>query len=179
MDCIRTVDFIQANEELGFDLKRIGVFGGSQGAALALMVSGLLGNKIQTCMVDNPTFCDHHLNFEMQDQIRGESFVLSSFKRYLDENKTVISKEDLLNTLSYYEIQNFVPKIKASVLFGIGLLDPLAPAATTIGAYNKLNPEVIKKSEIYIFPTLAHEVPERHNTFKSIWFYEKLAKGKK
>jgi cephalosporin-C deacetylase-like acetyl esterase len=62
---------------------------------------------------------------------------------------------------------------------GIGLLDPLAPPATTIGMYNKLNLEVIKKSEIYTFPTLAHEVPARHNTFKSIWFYEKLAQGKK
>ncbi len=179
MDCIRAVDFILANEEMGFDVKRIGVFGGSQGGSMALMVAGLMGNKIQTCMVDNPTYCDFHLNLEMQDQIRGESFILSSFNRYLEENKTIATKEDLLNTLSYYEIQNFVPKIKCSVLLGIGLLDPLAPPVTTIGAFNKLNPEVIKKSEIYTFPTLGHEVPSRHNTFKSIWFYEKLAKGKK
>ncbi len=31
MDCIRGVDFIFANEDMGFDLKRIAVFGGSQG----------------------------------------------------------------------------------------------------------------------------------------------------
>jgi len=42
-----------------------------------------------------------------------------------------------------------------------------------------MNKEVIKASEIYIFPELAHEVPERHNTFKSTWFFEKLTKGKK
>jgi cephalosporin-C deacetylase len=179
MDCIRAVDFIFANEDMGFDLKRVAVFGGSQGGSLSLMVAGLLGSKIQTCMADNPTYCDFHLNMEMQDNIREESFIIKNFNRYLDENKNTISKDDLLNNLSYFEIQNFAPKIKCSVLLGIGLLDPLAPAVTTIGMYNKLNPEVIKMSEIYTFPELAHEVPDRHNTFKSIWFYEKLAKGKK
>lgn len=179
MDCIRAVDFIFANEDMGFDLKRVAVFGGSQGGSLSLMVAGLLGSKIQTCMADNPTYCDFHLNLEMQDNIREESFIIKNFNRYLDENKNTMTKDDLLNNLSYFEIQNFAPKIKCSVLLGIGLLDPLAPAVTTIGMYNKLNPEVIKMSEIYTFPELAHEVPDRHNTFKSIWFYEKLAKGKK
>jgi cephalosporin-C deacetylase len=179
MDCIRAIDFIFANEDMGFDLKRVAVFGGSQGGSLSLMVAGLLGSKIQTCMADNPTYCDFHLNLEMQDNIREESFIIKNFNRYLDENKNTMTKEDLLNNLSYFEIQNFAPKIKCSVLLGIGLLDPLAPAVTTIGMYNKLNPEVIKMSEIYTFPELAHEVPDRHNTFKSIWFYEKLAKGKK
>lgn len=179
MDCIRAVDFIFANEDMGFDLKRVAVFGGSQGGSLSLMVAGLLGSKIQTCMADNPTYCDFHLNMEMQDNIREESFIIKNFNRYLEENKNTMTKEDLLNNLSYFEIQNFAPKIKCSVLLGIGLLDPLAPAVTTIGMYNKLNPEVIKMSEIYTFPELAHEVPDRHNTFKSIWFYEKLAKGKK
>lgn len=179
MDCIRAVDFIFANEDMGFDLKRVAVFGGSQGGSLSLMVAGLLGSKIQTCMADNPTYCDFHLNLDMQDNIREESFIIKNFNRYLDENKNTMTKDDLLNNLSYFEIQNFAPKIKCSVLLGIGLLDPLAPAVTTIGMYNKLNPEVIKMSEIYTFPELAHEVPDRHNTFKSIWFYEKLAKGKK
>ncbi len=179
MDCIRAVDFIFANEDLGFDLKRVAVFGGSQGGSLSLMVAGLLGSKIQTCMADNPTYCDFHLNLAMQDNIREESFILKGFNSYLEENRNTMSKGVLLNNLSYFEIQNFVPKIKCSVLLGIGLLDPLAPAVTTIGMYNKLNPEVIKMSEIYTFPQLAHEVPDRHNTFKSIWFYEKLAKGKK
>ena len=32
--------------------------------------------------------------------------------------------------------------------------------------------DVKKKSEVFAFPNLAHEVPMEHNAFKSTWFYE-------
>ena len=178
MDCIRAIDFLYANETMGFDVNRIALFGGSQGGSFALIVSALMNKKIKTCIADNPTYCDYHLNLAMESQIRERSFVLEYIHKFLAANRNY-TLNDLLQTLSYFEIQNFIPKIKCPVLFGIGLLDPLAPAVTTIGAYNKLNPETMKMSEIYTFPTLAHEVPERHNTFKSTWFFEKLAPGKK
>ena len=179
MDCLRFIDFLYANENMGFDLNRIAVFGGSQGGSFALITAALLNKKIKTCIADNPTFCDYHVNLLMEPQIREASFVLEYIGKYLRANANFFTKEEMLQTLSYFEIQNFMPKIKCPVLFGIGLLDPLAPAVTTIGAYNKMNRDVIKASEIYIFPELAHEVPERHNTFKSTWFFEKLTKGKK
>ncbi len=179
MDCIRAVDFLFANENMGFDVNRIAVFGGSQGGSLALITAALLNKKIRTCVADNPTFCDYHINLLMEPQIREASFVLEYLGKYLRTNASFFTKDEMLQTLSYFEIQNFMPKVKCPVLFGIGLLDPLAPAVTTIAAYNKMNKEVIKASEIYIFPELAHEVPERHNTFKSTWFFEKLTKGKK
>ncbi len=179
MDCLRFVDFIFANDNMGFDLNRIAVFGGSQGGSFALVTAALLNKKIKTCVADNPTFCDYHVNVFMEPQIREASFVLEYLGKYLRSNANFFTKEEMLQTLSYFEIQNFMPKIKCPILFGVGLLDPLAPAVTTIGAYNKMNRDVIKESEIYIFPELAHEVPERHNTFKSTWFFEKLTKGKK
>jgi cephalosporin-C deacetylase len=179
MDCLRFVDFLFANDNMGFDLNRIAVFGGSQGGSFALITAALLNKKIKTCVADNPTFCDYHVNLFMEPQIREASFVLEYLGKYLRANANFFTKEEMLQTLSYFEIQNFMPKIKCPVLFGVGLLDPLAPAVTTIGAYNKMNRDVIKASEIYIFPELAHEVPERHNTFKSTWFFEKLTKGKK
>ncbi len=179
MDCIRAVDFLFANENMGFDLNRIAVFGGSQGGSFALITAALLNKKIRTCVSDNPTFCDYHINLLMEPHIREASFVLEYLGKYLRANASFFTKDEMLQTLSYFEIQNFMPKVKCPVLFGIGLLDPLAPAVTTIAAYNKMNKDVIKASEIYIFPELAHEVPERHNTFKSTWFFEKLTKGKK
>lgn len=178
MDCVRAIDFLYANETMGFDVTRIALFGGSQGGSFALIVAALLNKKIKTSIVDNPTYCDYHLNLAMESQIRERSFVLEFIHNFLAANKNY-TVDDLLQTLSYYEVQNFIPKIKCPVLFGVGLLDPLAPAVTTIGAFNKLNSEAMKVSEIYTFPTLAHEVPERHNTFKSTWFYEKLATGRK
>jgi cephalosporin-C deacetylase len=179
MDCLRFIDFLYANDNMGFDLNRIAVFGGSQGGSFALITAALLNKKIKTCIADNPTFCDYHINLFMEPQIREASFVLEYLGKYLRANASFFTKEEMLQTLSYFEIQNFMPKIKCPVLFGVGLLDPLAPAVTTIAAYNKMNRDVIKASEIYIFPELAHEVPERHNTFKSTWFFEKLTQGKK
>ncbi len=179
MDCLRFVDFLFANDNMGFDLNRIAVFGGSQGGSFALITASLLNKKIKTCIADNPTFCDYHINLLMEPQIRESSFVLEYLGKYLRANANFFTKEEMLQTLSYFEIQNFMPKIKCPVLLGVGLLDPLAPAVTTIGAYNKMSRDVIKASEIYIFPELAHEVPERHNTFKSTWFFEKLTAGKK
>lgn len=175
MDCVRAIDFLFANENLGFDLSKIAVIGGSQGASEALVVSSLLNKKIKTCVADNPTYCNFHLNLLMEPQIKEESFILKYINNYLTDNSTQISKEEMLQTLNYFEIQNFMPQINCAILYGVGLLDPLAPPITTIGAYNKLKPSVQKNSEIYTFPFLAHEVTSRHNTFKSIWLYEKLA----
>jgi len=176
MDCIRALDFVFAKEEMGFDVSRIAVLGGSQGASLALVVAGLMNKKVKTVVADNPIYCDFHVNLAMQNEIKSESFIIKYINRYLDENKYTITQAEVLNNLCYFEVQNFIPKINCPVLFGVGLLDPLAPASTTIGAYNKLKPAVQKESEIYTFPGLAHEVSMRHNRFKSVWLYEKLAK---
>ena len=174
MDCVRALDFIYAKEEMGFDLTKIAVLGGSQGASLALVVAGLMNKKVRTVVADNPIYCDFHINLAMQNEIKSESFIIKYINRYLEENKNIITEAEVLNNLSYFEVQNFIPKITCPVLFGVGLLDPLAPATTTIGAFNKLKPEVQKLSELYTFPGLAHEVSMRHNRFKSVWLYEKL-----
>ena len=175
MDCIRALDFVLAKEEMGFDVSRIAVMGGSQGASFALVVAGLMNKKIKTVVADNPTFCDFHILMQMQNEIKSESFVLKYLNKYLEENKNTITETEVLNNLCYFEVQNFVPLINCPVLLGVGLLDPLAPAVTTIGTFNKLKPAVQKQSELYTFPGLAHEVTMRHNRFKSIWLYEKLA----
>ena len=39
-------------------------------------------------------------------------------------------------------------------------------------AFNRLSDDVKKKSQIFTFPNLAHEVSPGHNAYKSTWFYE-------
>jgi cephalosporin-C deacetylase-like acetyl esterase len=179
MDCVRSIDFLFANEYMGFDLNRICVFGGSQGGYLCLATSALLPKKITACIADVPILCDLHTNIAMEAQIREETFVLKYINRYLVANSGLISKENILQTACYYEGQNFISKVRCPVLMGIGLLDPLAPASTSIAAYNKLSSAVKKESEIHVFPDLTHEVKDWHNVFKSMWFYEKLEEGTK
>ena len=80
----------------------------------------------------------------------------------------------ILNTMDYYDPQNFTPMIQCPVLLGLGLLDKLAPPATIFAAYNKLTDEVKRNSETYSFYHLAHEVTTRHRKFQNQWLLEKL-----
>jgi cephalosporin-C deacetylase len=175
MDCIRGIDFLFANEHLGFDLNRITVLGGSQGASLALVVAALKNKIINTCIADVPIYCDMHMNLEMEPQIKEEAFTFKYINRFLNKEAGVFTKEQFLQNFSYFEVQNFIPQIKCSVLMAAAFKDALAPASTVFCGFNKLNPKVRQKSEIYTFPDLAHEIPDVHNLFKTIWMTEKLA----
>jgi cephalosporin-C deacetylase-like acetyl esterase len=179
MDCIRAIDFVFANQEMGMDVGRITVLGGSQGAALAMVVSSLRNKQIQTCIADVPIYCDMYTNLAMEPQMREEAFTFRYINRYLDRNKGSFSKAEFLQNFSYFEIQNFVPNIRCTVLMGASFLDALAPPTTIFCAFNKLHPWVHQNSEIYTFPTLAHAVPDIHNLFKNTWMYEKLVKSTK
>lgn len=179
MDCIRGIDFLFANQEMGIDVGRITVLGGSQGAALAMVVSGLRNKQIQTCIADVPIYCDMYTNLEMEPQVKEEAFTYKYINKYLQQNKGSFTKEDFLRNFSYFEIQNFVPNIRCTVLMAASFLDALAPPTTIFCAFNKLHPWVHQNSEIYTFPTLAHAVPDIHNLFKNTWMYEKLVKSTK
>jgi cephalosporin-C deacetylase len=175
MDCVRGIDFLFANEQLGFDVNRITVLGGSQGGSLALVVAALKNKNINTCIADVPIYCDMHVNLTMEPQIKDESFIFKYINQFLNKQAGVFSKEQFLQNFSYFEVQNFIPQIKCPVLMAAAFKDALAPASTVFCGFNKLNPKVRQKSEIYTFPDLAHEIPDVHNLFKTIWMTEKLA----
>lgn len=181
MDCLRAVDFFFSNSHLfKFDLSRVGVFGGSQGGSLALVVSSLIkrtGKRVNTCMADTPVFCDFDANLAIAEKSKEmPPFPIGYIVKYMNESKTA-SKEKILNNLKYFAIKNFVPDIDCSVLYAATLLDDLAPPGCTIPTYNRLNEKVRKGSELYVFHDLGHEVPESYNNFKSTWFFEKLARS--
>ena len=179
MDCIRGIDFLFANENLGFDLERITLLGGSQGAALALVVAGLKNKLINTCIADVPIFCDMHTNLEMEPQIKEESFIFKYINLFLNKQAGIFTKDQFLQNFSYFEVQNFIPQIRCPVLMAASFKDALAPAPTLFCGFNKLNPLVRQKSEIYTFPDLGHSIPDVHNLFKNIWMTEKLVNRQK
>ncbi len=173
MDCVRAIDFIYSHEEMGFDLSRVLVFGGSQGATLSLVTAALTGNRINSLIVDNPIFCDFHESYKLLGNPLYDNFPIKHVVDYTKDNPSV-TIEQLLDNLSYFEVQNFMPMINCSVLYAVSLLDPLAPAATVIAAFNKLNPATIGKSEMYVAPHLGHEITMEHRHYQMIWMSEKL-----
>lgn len=178
MDCVRAIDFIYSHEEMGFDLSRVLVFGGSQGATLSLVTAALTGNRINSLIVDNPIFCDFHESYKLLSNPLYDNFPIKHVVDYVKDNPPV-TIEQLLDNLSYFEVQNFMPMINCSVLYAVSLLDPLAPAATVIAAFNKLNPATVEKSEMYVAPHLGHEITMEHRHYQMIWMSEKLLRKRK
>lgn len=177
MDCIRAVEFVYSHAEMGMDLGRVAVFGGSQGASMALITAALMPGKVNTVVANNPTFFDWKRDFEIAKTYSSPIFPFSNFNEYAIMHPEV-THEVMLQTLHYFETQNFMPKIKCPVLFAVGLLDQFIPAASELAGFNKMNREVINKSELYVFSNLGHEVPRSHEALISLWFYEKTAQKK-
>jgi cephalosporin-C deacetylase len=55
--------------------------------------------------------------------------------------------------LGYVDIQNLAARIKANVLWGIGLSDTICPPSSQFAAYNKIT----APKQMAFFPDFAHE----------------------
>jgi cephalosporin-C deacetylase len=179
MDCIRAIDFLFAYKDLGLgiDTSRISLVGGSQGGALAFITSAL-DHRVKACVADNPIYCDIHNLIPIQQVTTPVEWPTKAYKEYLQKSPGLTMK-NIMNTLDYFDPQNFMPMIKCPILLGLGSLDKLAPPATIFTTYNKLSESVKKKSEVHCFSYLAHEVAIKHRHFQNQWTLEKLVYPKR
>jgi cephalosporin-C deacetylase len=175
MDCVRALEFIHSHGDMGFDLGRVIAFGGSQGATLSLVTAALMPGKVNAVVANNPVFADWKNTYSIGLTKRELSFPIKNLVDYEKEHKGV-KQEHILETLNYFDLQNFMPGIRCPVLYAVGLLDPFCPPGPQIAAYNKMSPAVLARSDLYIFPKLGHEVPESHQALVSIWFAEMAVK---
>lgn len=178
MDCVRAVDFIFSHGYMKMDLTRVIAFGGSQGATLALVAAALMPTRINSVVASNPVFSDWKYTFEVLKKKPEIKFPINKIIEYIDNEKQV-SEAQVFQTLHYFDLQNFTPKIKASVNYAVGLLDEFVPPGSAFSAYFKLSPYSLPKSELYVFPKLGHEIPATHSAYIGIWFTEKSVKGNK
>ena len=64
-----------------------------------------------------------------------------------------IPREELLETLSYFDVKNFAPKVQCPVYMSFGLQDPTCPPHTNFSIYNNLG---TKDKRFYCVPTCGH-----------------------
>ena len=156
MDCVRAVDFICSRPEL--DNTQIFASGGSIGGFLSLALASI-DHRIALCSADNPAFAD------FRDFSESNQFPMESFKRYAREHS--MNFNNMLSTLDYYDLKNFVPNLKCDVVTGIGLLDQYAPPYPSMAMYNAIP----TKKKLFIFPNLAHEVGPEIGNYVGKWMY--------
>jgi cephalosporin-C deacetylase-like acetyl esterase len=160
MDCVRAVDFLYSRKEV--DTSRVAVEGGSQGGALSFATAALDNERIDLCVPQVPFLSDFRDYFKVAGWPAGE------FVQYFKEHPE-ISEDEIYKNLSYIDIKNLAPWIKAPVLMSIGLKDETCPPHINFAAYNQLT----VPKEYIAYPEAGHGLPGVNNQVK----YEYIRKN--
>lgn len=161
MDCIRAVDFLCSRAEV--DSSKIVVEGGSQGGALTFATAALDSKRIKLSIPQIPFLSD------FPDYFKVGNWPGNEFKD-LVENEKKISWENVFYTLSYIDIKNLAPMIKAPMLMASSIGDEVCPPHINFAAYNNVR----SPKEYVVFPNLGHDVSEDFGQYKLNWIRKKL-----
>lgn len=129
--------------------QRIGVMGGSQGGALAL-VCAALEPRIKLAAVMFPFLCDYKRVWDM-DLVKNAYAEIGEYFRLFDP--THAREKEIFTKLGYIDIQNLAKRIKAEVLFATGLSDSTCPPSSQFAVYNKIQ----SPKNMIIYPDFGHE----------------------
>lgn len=133
----------------GVDEGRVGVMGGSQGGALAL-VCAALEPRIRRAAVSMPFLSDYQRVLEMGLTTGAYAELTTYFRRHdpLREREAAIFER-----LGTIDVQHLAPRVKAEVLMGIPLQDDICPPSTQFAAYNAL----VSPKAHRLYPDFGHE----------------------
>ncbi|TFH22057.1 MAG: hypothetical protein E4H10_14355, partial [Bacteroidia bacterium] len=153
MACVRAVDFLYSRKEV--DTSRVAVEGGSQGGALSFATAALDNERINLCVPHVPFLSDFRDYFKVAGWPAGE------FVQYFKEHPE-IPEDEIYKNLSYIDIKNLAPWIKAPVLMSVGLKDETCPPHINFAAYNQLT----VRKEYIAYPEAGHGLPSVNNVVK-------------
>jgi cephalosporin-C deacetylase len=131
------------------DANRVGVMGGSQGGALTIACAAL-EPRIKRAAPLYPFLSDYVRVWEM-DQAKDAYKELQEFFRHSDP--THQRELTIFEKLGYIDIQFLAHRVRAEVLWGIGLMDTICPPSTQFAVYNKIT----SPKKMAIYPDFAHE----------------------
>jgi cephalosporin-C deacetylase-like acetyl esterase len=161
MDCLRALDFLCSRPEV--DGSRIVVEGGSQGGALSFATAALAPERIRLCVPGVPFLSDFPHYFKVASW-PGNEFVL-----FVKDHPSV-TWDRIFYTLSYIDIKNLAPWIKAPVFMSIGLMDETCPPHINFAAYNNLS----VPKEYVAYPYSGHGLPADNTTIRMAWVRKRL-----
>ncbi len=131
------------------DEDRVGATGGSQGGALTVACSAL-EPRLRRAAPVFPFLSDYKRVWEM-DQAKEAYQELQEYFRHSDPTHKI--EDRIFEMLGYIDIQFLAPRIRAEVMWGIGLMDTICPPSTQFAAYNK----IAGSKTMTIYPDFGHE----------------------
>lgn len=139
LSCYRAAEYLTHRPD--WDGKTLVVQGGSQGGMQALMTAGF-HPKITAALASVPAGCD----MLGPDVGRQAGWPMWYWKTEGRDAKKVREAS------RYYDVINFIPKVKCPVLVSAGLIDTVCPPAGIIAAFNQIR----APKEIVILPNGDH-----------------------
>ncbi|MBC9797235.1 acetylxylan esterase [Sinomicrobium weinanense] len=147
LGCVRSVDLIHALPQ--FDGENLGAWGSSQGGALSIITTSL-EHRIDRFVALCPAMCD--FTGYLHGRAGGWPHFFNKPELYKD------NKEEVLRTLSYYDVVNFAKQIRVPGFFSWGFNDPTTPPTSFYSAYNA----VPAAKKVLIIPPGVHKIyPEQ------------------
>jgi len=143
------------------DADRSVVFGDSQGGGVALIMAAL-DPQVRLCVANMPSFC--WWEKRVQTRTACANMIADYISRNLDQMATVF------RTLSYFDVINFVDRIRCPVICSCGLEDVSTPPACVYAAYNNIRSE----KEMINCPFTGHDVPCWVREREMAWILRKL-----
>ena len=131
------------------DSENVFATGWSQGGALTVACAAL-EPRIKKIAPVYPFLSDYKRVWQM-DYAKDAYAELKEFFRHVDPQHK--REDEIFTNLGYIDIQNLASRIRADVLWGIGLSDNICPPSSQFAAYNKIKSD--KKMATY--PDFAHE----------------------
>ena len=131
------------------DANRLGAMGGSQGGALTIACAAL-EPRIKRAAPLFPFLSDYIRVWEM-DQAKGAYKELQEYFRHSDPMHEL--EATIFEKLGYIDVQFLAPRVRAEVLWGIGLMDTICPPSSQFAVYNKL----ASPKKMVIYPDFGHE----------------------
>lgn len=161
--CVRAMDFIHTLPQ--FDGSNLGVTGGSQGGALAI-VTAALDPRVKALVAVHPALCD--LTGYLHGRAGGWPHLFN------ERNKKLNNTPAKIETTRYYDVVNFARNLKAAGYYSWGFNDPTCPPTSFYAAYN-----VIKApKQLFVAHETGHwRMPEQDETIHG-WLVETLKNGK-
>ena len=156
-DIVRAIDFVCSLDRA--DTSRIIAMGDSQGGAFT-WIAGSLDHRVRAIAPSVPFLCDY------PDYARIVWWPVHEVFEAADAQG--IPREELMRTLSYFDVKNFTDRVQCPVFMAFGLQDPTCPPHTNFAAYN----QVSAPKEFHCEPLCGHAMwkERRFQQLRSAFF---------
>lgn len=159
--CIRALDFLCGLPE--YDGSNLGVIGGSQGGALAIVTAGL-DSRIKALVAFYPALCD--LTGYLNERAGGWPHM------FAPQNQKLNNKPEKVETSKYYDVVNFARYVRAPGYYSWGYNDPTCPPTSYYAAYNLIT----APKRIFVAHDNGHWRTKEQDILTNDWFCKELIK---